>query len=99
VTVRGAEEEIFLSIRDEGVGISRADQSRLFQNFSQVGSHSARTSAGFGLGLAITKTLVELHHGQIWVESEEGQGSTFLVRLPRKSPPAGSETTPCPRQS
>ncbi len=78
--------------RDTGVGISAEDQSRIFEEFYQVGA--ARTQEGTGLGLALTKRLVELHHGSLGLESEPGVGSTFTVTLPlHQSPvPAESET-------
>jgi signal transduction histidine kinase len=70
-----------LRVRDHGPGIARADQRRIFEKFTRLGSPS-RTS-GFGLGLWIVKHLVEGNGGQIAVESEPGQGATFLVSLPR----------------
>ncbi len=74
------DEQVKISVRDTGVGISADDLGRIFEEFTQVGP--GRTQEGTGLGLALTKRLVELHHGRLEVESELGAGSTFTVWLP-----------------
>jgi two-component system, sensor histidine kinase and response regulator len=80
-----------ISITDTGIGIGADHLERIFSEFVQVDSSLSRRHAGTGLGLALTKKLVELHGGQIRVESEgEGTGSTFIVVLPIK---AASEIT------
>jgi signal transduction histidine kinase len=73
--------EIYLAVSDTGVGISAADQERVFEEFQQVGDPE-RQRAGTGLGLALTKRLVEAHGGEITLVSELGRGSTFTVRFP-----------------
>lgn len=74
---------IKISVSDNGIGIKPEDQKRIFGEFEQVDSSYARKQQGTGLGLALTRKLVELHGGQIWVESEgEGKGSTFIFTLP-----------------
>ncbi len=70
-------------IQDTGAGIPGHKQADLFKRFHQVDASSSRTQEGTGLGLALTKDLLELHGGSIQVESEEGSGSTFTFRLPR----------------
>ena len=71
-----------LSIADEGIGISREDQERLFTRFFRAQEAIERAIQGAGLGLSICKSLVEAHGGSISVESVRGEGTTFLVRLP-----------------
>jgi signal transduction histidine kinase/ligand-binding sensor domain-containing protein/AraC-like DNA-binding protein len=71
-----------ISISDTGIGISPDRIDKIFDRFYQVDSSHTREQEGTGLGLALTKELVELHKGQIEVESSEGKGSTFIVTLP-----------------
>jgi signal transduction histidine kinase len=83
VDVRSAQRngEVLVSVADTGPGIAREDQERIFQEFQQTGL-GAEQREGTGLGLALSKSLVELHGGRIWVESEPGHGSTFTFTLP-----------------
>jgi len=74
-----------ISVKDSGIGIKPEDLSKLFQTFSQIESVYSKTVEGTGLGLALTKKLVELHGGKIWVESEFGKGSKFTFLIPVKS--------------
>ena len=74
-----------VSVKDTGIGIKPADQARIFDEFEQVDSSYAREQQGTGLGLALTRQLVVLHGGRIWVQSEEGQGSTFTFVIPVKT--------------
>lgn len=73
-----------VAVTDTGIGIKVNDQERVFKEFEQVDSSYGRQQQGTGLGLALTKRLVELHGGRIWVESEgvEGKGSTFTFLIP-----------------
>lgn len=75
-----------IAVADTGIGISPADQQRLFQPFVQVDPHLTKKHEGSGLGLALCKNFVELHHGNIAVESRPGQGSTFTVKIPLLAP-------------
>lgn len=72
--------EIRFAVRDTGVGIPADDVSRIFERFYRV--DKSRTGSGTGLGLSIAKHIVEAHKGKIWVESTEGQGSTFYFSIP-----------------
>jgi len=74
--------ELFFTVVDSGIGIPYEKQLAIFERFIQVDSHRKSTFEGAGLGLAITKAFVELLGGEITVESEEGKGSTFYVRIP-----------------
>ena len=73
---------IVCDVTDSGIGIPQAKQSELFKEFYQVDSSFSRKHEGTGLGLALTKQLVELHGGRISFQSEEGKGSVFTVHLP-----------------
>jgi len=74
--------EIVISITDQGIGISRDDQPLVFDKFMQVGDTLTNKPKGTGLGLPITKEIVETHGGRIWLQSQSGQGSTFFFSLP-----------------
>jgi signal transduction histidine kinase len=77
--VNGAVE---VSVRDTGIGIAPEDQAAVFEEFKQVGRDALRRAEGTGLGLTLTKRLVELHGGEIRLESVPGKGSTFSFTLP-----------------
>lgn len=71
-----------IAVSDTGIGIKEEDQAKLFREFTKLESAYTKSYEGTGLGLALTKKLVELHGGRIWVESEPGKGSTFTFALP-----------------
>ncbi len=75
-------------VTDTGIGIGQEDIDRIFQRFTQVDSSASRSQGGTGLGLAITKELVELHGGQIRVQSKLGKGSSFIFTVPISHEPA-----------
>jgi signal transduction histidine kinase len=74
--------EVLIAVSDTGPGISPQDQTRIFEEFQQAKATNGERPEGTGLGLALSRSLVELHGGRIWVESEPGQGSTFTFTLP-----------------
>lgn len=84
VTVSGCREDdtVVLRVTDRGTGIPPEDARRIFERFEQVDASDARAKGGTGLGLAICQTIVDEHDGEIWAESEVGQGTTVVVRLP-----------------
>jgi signal transduction histidine kinase len=84
VTCRARERdgEIVVRVIDTGIGIAPADHARIFEQFAQAGDPRTGRSRGTGLGLPISKQIVEHHGGRIWVESELGKGSTFSFTLP-----------------
>lgn len=74
--------DLLVSVADTGPGIPAEDMDKLFQPFQQVDGSIRRRYGGTGLGLCISKRFIELHGGKIWVESEEGVGTTFFFRIP-----------------
>jgi len=80
--MRKSEPTMMIEVRDTGVGISSEDLSRVFEAFKQVDGSSTRRHGGTGLGLTIAKRFVEMHGGHMWLESQEGQGTSFLFTLP-----------------
>ena len=82
ITSQRVENDLLFSVRDEGVGIKPEEVGRAFRPFWQAAGGKAMNREGIGLGLAITKKLVELHGGRIWLESELGQGTRVSFRIP-----------------
>jgi len=82
VVARLMETEVQVAVRDTGIGIGPEDQARIFEEFQQAKHSLLKAEEGTGLGLTLTKKLVELHGGRIWVESVVGAGSTFTIALP-----------------
>jgi PAS domain S-box-containing protein len=85
VAVDADDRRVRVSVTDRGPGIPRAEQARVFERFYRVDPHHARAPGGTGLGLYICRGLVERMEGAIGLVSEEGEGSTFWVELPRAS--------------
>ncbi len=99
ITIRGWEEDgfVFLSVKDEGVGIDAEDVPKLFQPYFR-----ARTStgiAGTGIGLSLVKQIATLHDGDIFVESERGKGTCFTLVLPVQGPAVPDKTDAAPEMS
>ncbi len=84
-TSRSGLREMLITVEDTGPGIPKEAQDRLFTPFYQADAAITRAVGGTGLGLAITRHLVELHGGRIWIESEEGKGTTVFITLPVSS--------------
>lgn len=82
VTVDSDDEYFTLSVSDNGIGIPEEDQARIYERFFRVDKSRSREIGGTGLGLSITKSAILRHHGTISLESKEGEGTTFTVRIP-----------------
>lgn len=81
VTLQKNGENVQVAISDQGLGIPKKDQARVFDRFFRVDKSRSRAMGGTGLGLAISKEVIETFGGKIWVESKEGVGSTFKLEL------------------
>lgn len=82
VTVREAGPDVSCCVADQGIGLTTEQITRLLQPFVRFD----QTQTGVGLGLFISRGIVEAHQGRLWVESEPGRGSTFCLALPLRSP-------------
>jgi signal transduction histidine kinase len=84
VTAGESEGNVWVSVADSGPGLSPEDCKRVFSEFYKVSGPGTATTPGSGLGLTIAKKLVLMHGGEIWAESNEGGGATFIFSLPRR---------------
>lgn len=85
VSIKTTDEQLILSIADEGLGIPKQDLPKIFDRFYRVDKARSRAQGGTGLGLAIAKEIIKQHQGFIWAKSEYGVGSTFTIVLPYES--------------
>lgn len=76
------DKELVLSVKDNGPGIAKSDQERLFEKFYRVRDRKNERIKGSGLGLAIVRSIAQRHNGRVWCESEVGRGSTFYIAFP-----------------
>jgi signal transduction histidine kinase len=86
VLLRRQEDFVVISVTDQGVGIPRDEQQKIFDRFHRVGTGLVHDVKGSGLGLAIVRHIVEAHRGKVTVESRLGEGSTFSIHLPIETP-------------
>lgn len=93
VTAEREGEKVFVHIKDNGIGISPAKQQLIFERFQQI-DREAMEQQGVGLGLTLARALIRLHHGDITVKSQPGEGSTFTIQLPVCVPNANKEIPP-----
>ena len=83
IGVNNGAKEVTFFVKDNGEGIPKEKQSKLFKKYGQVESKATRKYGGTGLGLVVSQQLVEGMGGKIWLESEEGKGTTFLFTIPK----------------
>lgn len=82
INLEKSDNQAIIKIKDNGSGIEKDKQSIIFERFTQLNDQQLGKPAGSGLGLFISKKIVELHKGQLYVESEKGNGATFIIKLP-----------------
>ncbi len=82
VYTENVKNSIVLKIRDQGIGMSKVAQKKIFEKFFREHTGDLHNVKGHGLGLTYVKRIIDDHHGQIWVETERGKGSTFIIKLP-----------------
>lgn len=83
VTIEEDNHNIFISVKDNGIGISKVDQMRIFEKFYRVESGNVHNIKGFGLGLSYVKKIIDIYKGQIEVKSKLKHGSTFTLKMPK----------------
>ena len=82
VLIQDLKDKVRISVKDSGIGIPEEKQSMIFDKFNQIIDDNSNEKSGSGLGLTITKHLIGLHGGEIYVESKVGEGSEFIIVLP-----------------
>ncbi len=93
IEVSDRDKEVVISVIDEGIGIPAKQLERLFERFHRVNASDDQEQYGYGLGLYISKRLIEIQGGSIWAESEVGRGSRFSFSLPKWSPASGEQVS------
>ncbi len=82
VFTENAGDKIIFKITDHGIGMSKNEQKKIFDKFYRVQTGNVHNVKGHGLGLSYVKSITEMHQGTVYVESEKGKGSTFIIKLP-----------------
>ena len=82
VSLSRTQEKAIVCVKDFGIGIDESYHHKIFERFYQVTDPEEKTYPGLGMGLYISKEIVDRHHGRMWVESRKGEGATFFVALP-----------------
>ena len=89
VRLRAVNDQLRVEVQDNGIGIKPEDQTRIFEPFLQIKNPTLGRPAGTGIGLTITKNIIDFHHGRIWVDSEPGKGTMFSFELPANPAASG----------
>ena len=97
VRLRSAPDAVTLEVADTGIGISEVEQARIFERFHRINQARSRTHEGSGIGLSLVRELARLHGGDVSVESQPGEGTTFRVRIPTGSAHLPAERVAAPR--
>ena len=82
IRLKSSDKKVQIDVQDNGIGIKAEDQNKIFEKFQQVKDPTKGRPYGTGIGLTISKRIIDFHHGRIWVESKPGHGSTFSFSLP-----------------
>jgi signal transduction histidine kinase len=82
IRLTSSPKQVQIDVQDNGIGIKAEYQSKIFDKFQQVNDPTRGRPYGTGIGLTISKRIIDFHHGRIWVESKPGHGSTFSFSLP-----------------
>lgn len=78
------DDTVEIRVKDYGIGIAKEYHEKIFEKFYRIDKARSRANGGSGLGLAIVKDIVELHNGKISIESEQGKGAEFIIKLPNQ---------------
>ncbi len=89
VRLRAVDHHLRVEVQDNGIGIKVEDQAKVFEPFRQIKNPTQGRPVGTGIGLTITKRIIDFHHGRIWVDSEPGQGTIFAFELPANPAASG----------
>jgi two-component system sensor histidine kinase VicK len=82
ISLKNKGKKVLLQVSDTGIGIPQKLQTSIFDKFTKANRKGTKGESTTGLGLFIVKQIVDIHHGKIWLESEEGIGTTFFIELP-----------------
>jgi signal transduction histidine kinase len=82
IHLQAADNQLIVEVQDNGIGINPKDLNKIFQPFHQIKDPTQGRPPGTGIGLSITKRIIDFHHGRIWVDSEPGRGAKFSFSLP-----------------
>jgi signal transduction histidine kinase len=89
VRLRVIDHHLRVDVQDNGIGIKSEDQTKVFEPFRQIKNPTHGRPTGTGIGLTITKRIIDFHHGRIWVDSEPGKGTIFSFELPANPTSSG----------